>query len=159
MSEDRSSRNRGLAWLLALVCVGCLLFFLVDIGHRIDGYRTVEHGVRGMATVTRCTSDFAGTACVGEFVSVGGTVQLQKIRINGGHHAGEVIEAAVSGPKAKEAWALTGTPWTELSRVDLYALAPVVAAIVIGRLMLDAWTMRYRRSAMRYRRSAVRRTR
>jgi hypothetical protein len=117
-------------WFLALICLGSIVYLGVDVNHRVDGYRIVQHGVRGTATVTRCTS-----GCVGDFVSGDKSVRLTGIRVNGADQPG-VVKAAVSGAKATDAWTLTGTPWLHLSRDDLYAVAPLIAAMVIARLVL-----------------------
>ena len=150
MLDGRTSPGRGLGWLLALVCVGCVLFVVRDVGHRVDGYRIAQHGVHGTVTVTRCSTGLAGSSCVGDFVSTDGTVGLTHIRVNGGTRAGQVAAAAVDGPKAGEAWVLTGSPWLRLSRADFYACVPLVVGFLVGRFMLNIWRVRAMRGRRRY---------
>lgn len=115
---------------LVLLAAACFLYH--DVQHRIDGYRIAHgSGITGVATITGCSTETLDTVCHADFASADGSVERHHIRLNGpyGMGKGQTRQAAVSGPRADEAWTLTGNPWLRPSVGFVIALAPVVLAL------------------------------
>jgi hypothetical protein len=139
----------GLLNFFALIFLVCALFLIIDVRHRMTGYRVVHgQGIRGTATVTDCGSHLITTYCVGDFTSADGRVKRSEIRVNG---AAELLEetgygrrpaapvlvpAVISDAGAGEAWTLQGKPWMRLGKAQALALVPVAAPVVALWLLL-----------------------
>jgi hypothetical protein len=160
--------------LVAVVFLGCALFLVVDVGHRVTGYQTAHgKGIRGTVTVTGCAAHRTGTFCVGDFTSADGRVVRSKIRVNGaaellkwsggsGRPAAVTrIPAALSAPGAGEAWTLAGRPWLRPSLVQVTALAPVATVLAMIWALVRggprSWRYRLDRARMRRGSGVVRR--
>lgn len=133
----------GLLKLSAVVFLVCLLFLIVDVRHRVTGYKAVYgQGIQGTVTVTECGSHRFGRFCTGDFTSADGRVKRSEIRVNGGLQLVErarngvrpalpaQFPAALSGAKADEAWTLDGKPWMRPSKAQVIALVPVAAPVI-----------------------------
>jgi hypothetical protein len=115
-----------------VVLLACLLFLFFDTKHRMAGYQAVHgDGIPGGITVTKCDSRWlGGTTCVGNFVSSDGKIQRHGIHVNGVKAVdAQVLPAAIGGEHAKEAWTSDGTPWLDLSAIQVAALIPLVVAL------------------------------
>ncbi|GAA2091056.1 hypothetical protein [Actinomadura alba] len=139
----------GLLNFCAVVILVCALFLIIDVRHRMTGYRAVYgQGVQGTATVTDCGSHLISTYCVGDFTSADGRVKRSEIRVNG---AAELLEETGRGPRsaapvlvpavmsdagAGEAWTLQGKPWLRPGKAQLLALVPVAAPVVVLWILL-----------------------
>lgn len=157
---------KGLLKLVAVVFLGCALYLVVDVSHRVDGYRAVNgQGIRGTVTVTGCEAHRTGTFCTGDFGSADGRITKSEIRVNGaaellgwsagdGRPAGSVrFPAVLSAADAEEAWTLDGQPWMRPSVVQVTALLPVAAVLAVlwGLLRGGPRAWRYRRMMRRSR--------
>ena len=111
-----------------------LLFLLLDTKHRTAGYQAVHgQGILGSITVTKCDPHQLGTVCTGDFVSTDGKVRRHDVRVNGvDAMTARPLPAAITGPHAKEAWTVAGSPWLKPSFFQLSALIPL--AIVLAML-------------------------
>ncbi|HEV7934713.1 MAG TPA: hypothetical protein VGP70_20690 [Actinomadura sp.] len=140
---------RGLLNLSAIVCLLCLLFLIIDVRHRMTGYRAAYgQGIKGTVAVTSCGSHLTGTYCTGDFTSADGRVRRAGVRVNGamelldraGHGGGlpgpVSYPAALSGAKAGEAWTLDGTPWLRPSIPQVVALVPVAIPVLLAWALL-----------------------
>jgi hypothetical protein len=172
---DDSSRH-GFAyrffWFLGVVCVGCLLFLMLDVKHRISGYGAAHHGVLGTVAINECDRGMTGVVCKGDFRSADGAVRRTGIRVNGAPQAlhwdkesGKIVPpalmpAGIGDAGAGEAWTVDGTPWLNISRVQMYALVPVFAVVLVLWLVLrqgfGGWSRAYQRSRGRRRRQELR---
>jgi hypothetical protein len=164
---DGSSRH-GFAyrffWFLGVVCVGCLLFWMLDVKHRIAGYDAVHHGVLGTAAITECHHGMTGVVCQGNFRSADGAITRTGIRVNGAPQALHwnkgsakldppvLMPVGIGDARAGEAWTVEGTPWLNLSKIQTYALVPLLAAgfalWLVLRQGFGGWQA-YRRSRRR----------
>jgi hypothetical protein len=134
--RDAGQITVGRAALLAgLVLIVAVIFLQGDIRHRIAGYEAVHsNGILGTVTVTSCSADTLGTTCHGDFSSEDGTLRLHHLTVNGPSGLSKTtlpttIPAAVTGPRAHEAWSVTGDPWWRPSIVQFAALVPVALAL------------------------------
>jgi hypothetical protein len=135
-------------WFLSVVSLGCVLFLMLDVKHRVGGYHAVHHGVLGTAAITKCHRGMTGVVCKGDFRSADGTVTRTGIRVNGAPQALHwkrgsaridppvLLPAGIGGAKSGEAWTVEGTPWLNLSRAQLSALGPVFAVVFVLWMVL-----------------------
>jgi hypothetical protein len=133
----------------AVIFVVCTLFLIIDVRHRMTGYRAVHgQGIQGTVTVTECRSHLISRYCTGDFTSADGRVARSGVRVNGavelldqaGHTGGPAapvrLSAVVSKAGADEAWTLQGEPWMRLGKAQVTALVPVaVPAVVLWALL------------------------
>jgi hypothetical protein len=120
-----------------VIFFACLLFLFVDVKHRMAGHDAVNgQGIPGTISVTECESNQLGSRCVGNFISTDGKIQRKDMRVNGVKTAEfQVVPAAITDADADDAWTAEGSPWLDVSVIQLAALAPVV----MGLAML--WTL------------------
>jgi hypothetical protein len=162
---------RGLLNLSAIVFLVCLLFLVIDVRHRMTGYRAAYgQGVKGTVTVTACGSHLTGTYCTGDFTSADGRVRRAGVRVNGamelldraGHGHGLTAPvsypAALSGPRADEAWTLDGTPWLRPSTALVTAFVPVAVPVLLAWALLRGGPLNRRRRLARARLIRTRRS-
>jgi hypothetical protein len=133
----------GLLNLCAVIFLVCALFLIIDVRHRMTGYRAVHgEGIQGTVTVTECRSHLMGTYCTGGFTSADGRIARSGIRVNGavellgrtGHAGGPSsparLPAVLSEAGADEAWTLQGKPWLRPGKAQVTALVPVAVPVV-----------------------------
>lgn len=163
---------RYLFAVVGIACLVALLFLVMDLRHRVDGYRAVSGSrITGLATLTRCEWHQTGSVCVGDFVSADNRVRRPGIRINGAAGilnwsrskgegpppAGTKVRAVLAEPTADEAWTLDGDPWLDFSPLHVYMLIPVALGAAVGMSVVRGgvagWrTRRYRARWRRLRR-------
>jgi hypothetical protein len=157
---------------LGVVCAGCLVFLTLDVNHRITGYQAVHQGVLGTVAITECDRGITGVVCKGDFGSADGRVHHRGIRVNGAPQAlnwdkGSAkvdppirLPAGIIHTDAREAWTVEGTPWLNVSRVQTYAVVPVLATAFALWLVLrqgfGGWSRAYQRSRGRRRSQELR---
>lgn len=180
MTRTRSSPTAGfvtvryLTAVLGLIFLVAVLFFAMDIRHRVVGYDAVSRsGIKGLATLTQCEWHRTGSFCIGDFVSTDGRVRRSTIRINGAAAvlnwdetrgdrplpAGTKVRAVLSGPAATEAWASDATPWAEFSALHGYMLVPVALGAVLGWRAVRGGARGWRLRRTRVQRRRLRRDR
>jgi hypothetical protein len=165
---------RHLLAVAAACCLAIVIFLVVDIDHRVEGYRTATtSGTRGLATLTRCEWRRTGSFCVGDFASADNRIRRPGIRING---AAEIlnwgaangsgppppatkVRAAVAGPEADEAWALDGGPWLNFSLLHAVVLLPLALAVAALRRVFRGGLSGWRTRRVRHQRRRLRRDR
>jgi hypothetical protein len=159
---------RYLSAVVGLVCLAALIFLIMDLRHRVDGYRAVTGSrITGLATVTRCQWNQTGSVCRGDFVSADNRIRRAGIRVNGAATilnwtrskgdgrppAGTKVRAVLADPTADEAWTLDGEPWMDFSRLHVYMLIPVALGAAFGlsvvRGGVSGWRVRRYRSRWR----------
>src|SRR4051812_32515070 len=78
------STVRYLVGVATLISVAALLFIVVDLRHRVIGYRAANgSGIAGLATLTHCEWHRYGSVCVGDFVSRDNRIHRAGLPING----------------------------------------------------------------------------
>ena len=132
--SDAGEMTLGRALRLGLVVLFiCFLFLFFDTKHRMAGYQAVHgQGVPGTVTLTKCESQLLGRACTGNFVSSDGKIQRHGVRVNGTNAMDtQALPAAIIGENATEAWTAYGSPWFDLSVVQISAMIPLAVALAI----------------------------
>jgi hypothetical protein len=109
----------------------CFLFLFFDTKHRMAGYQAVHgQGIPGSIAVTKCETHWLGTVCKGNFVSSDAKIHLHDVRLNGIKAMdADLLPAAITGGHAKEAWTDYGSPWNDLSVIQVSALIPLILVL------------------------------
>jgi hypothetical protein len=129
------------------ILLTCLIFLFLDVRHRMTGYKSVNSGIMGTATIAECEQHRFGSRCTGTFTSADGSVKRSGVRVVGAAElldwnqgqgpaapdAPAVVPAAIADQWADEAWTTEGAPWLRFSLFSALALAP------LALLVLFAW--------------------
>lgn len=158
--------------LTAVMALAAAAFLVVDLRHRIEGYRAANGaGIAGLATLTRCETGPIGSHCVGDFVSSDDRVRRTGIRINGAAEIlnwedggrtlppGTKVRAAITDADAAEAWAVDGIPWLSFSWLHLLLLVPIALVAFTTRRVVRGGVLGWRGRRVKWQRRRLRRDR